>query len=258
MIEQRLAGVPCTGSDSGIGAAAVRERRQAFVIGTAFFRAVLGVLVAVIVNATLLPASVRAQAPAPAAKPDLPAKPDPAKADKIAQEVCAACHGPDGNSTAPANPKIAGQHAEYVYKQLVDFKVKEGAKVALRSNAVMSAMVANLSEADMRNLAVFYSTKPLKPSFAKMKDLVERGQAIYRGGIAEKGVPACAGCHGPRGEGIPAQYPSLQGQYADYTEAELVDFRSGARGNNSAMMAIAARMSDGEIKAVADYVAGLR
>ncbi|MET0509342.1 MAG: c-type cytochrome, partial [Burkholderiaceae bacterium] len=110
MIEQRLAGVPCKGTDRGIVPDAVRERGQAFVIGTGSFRAVLGLLVAVIVNATLLPTSVRAQAPAPAAKPDLPAKPDPAKADKIAQEVCAACHGPDGNSTAPANPKIAGQH----------------------------------------------------------------------------------------------------------------------------------------------------
>jgi cytochrome c553 len=235
-------------------------------------RAVLGLLIVLVATATFLPAPVRAQAaPAPAPAAAAPAaapasapvagaaaKPDPSKADKIAQEVCAACHGADGNSTAPANPKIAGQHPEYVYKQLVDFKVKEGAKVALRNNAVMSAMVANLSDADMRNLAAFYGGKPLKPSFARMKDLVERGQAIYRGGIAEKGVPACAGCHGPRGEGMPAQYPSLHGQYADYTEAELVAFRSGERANNGAMMAIAARMSDGEIKAVADYVAGLR
>lgn len=187
-----------------------------------------------------------------------PQKPDPSKAEKVAQEVCAACHGADGNSTAPSNPKIASQHPSYLYKQLKEFKVADGAKVAPRYSPVMTPMVANLSDSDMLNLAAFYAGKPLKPSAAKSKETVDLGQAVYRGGIAEKGVPACAGCHGARGEGIPAQYPQLHGQYADYTEAQLTAFRSGARANNGVMATIAARLSDREIKAVSDYVAGLR
>ena len=199
----------------------------------------------------LLPALVFAQA-APAAKPD------PALGDKIAGEVCAACHGPDGNSTAPENPKLASQHPDYLFKQLSDFKPKEGQTTAARVNAVMAAFAASLSEADMHNVAAFYAAQPLKPSAARDKDSVERGQAIYRAGIASKGVPACSSCHGPRGEGIPAQYPVLHGQYSDYTSSQLVAFRSGARGNNQPMADIAGRLSDPEIKAVADYVAGLR
>ena len=205
---------------------------------------------AVLLGSVFLPAMVFAQAPA--------AKPDPAKGDKIAQEICAACHGPDGNSTAPANPKIAGQHPDYLFKQLSDFKPREGQKAASRANPVMAAFAASLTEADMHNLAAFYSVKPLKPSAARNKDTVELGQAIYRAGIASKGVPACAGCHGPRGEGMPAQYPVLHGQYADYTDAQLKAFRSGTRVNNQPMVDIAGRLSDREIAAVSDYVAGLR
>lgn len=206
---------------------------------------------ALLAGTALLPAMVFAQA-APATKPD------PAKADKIAQEVCAACHGPDGNSTAPANPKLASQHPDYLFKQLSDFKPKEGQKTAARVNAVMAAFVANLTDADMHNLAAFYAGKALKPAAARNKDTVELGQVIYRAGISAKGVPACAACHGPRGEGIPAQYPVLHGQYSDYTESQLVAFRSGARANNLPMAEIAGRLSDPEIKAVADYIAGLR
>lgn len=187
-----------------------------------------------------------------------PAKPDPAKAEKVASEVCAACHGPDGNSTAPSNPKLASQHSEYLHKQLVDFKVSEGAKTAARQSPIMGPLVATLTEEDMRNLAAFYAAKPAKPATAKDKELVELGRDIYRGGVAQKGVPACAACHGPTGAGIPSQYPRLGGQYADYTEAQLIAFRNGARGNNAPMAAIAARLSDREIKAVADYAAGLR
>lgn len=187
-----------------------------------------------------------------------PAKPDTAKGQQIASEVCAACHGPDGNSTAPANPKLAGQHAEYLYKQLQNFKAKAGAATAERANPIMAGFAANLSDADMRNLAAFYASQKLKPSAAKNKDSVELGRRIYRGGIAAKEVPACAGCHSPNGAGIPAQYPRLAGQYGDYTEAQLVSFRQGARKNSAQMSSIAARMSDVEIKAVADYVAGLR
>lgn len=207
---------------------------------------------ALLAGLAVLPTLAVAQAAAPAAKPD------PAKADKIAQEVCAACHGPDGNSTAPANPKIAGQHPDYLFKQLADFKPKEGQKTAARVNAIMAGFVANLSDADMHNLAAFYAAKPLKPSAARNKETVELGQAIYRAGIAAKGVPACAACHGPRGEGMPAQYPALHGQYSDYTESQLKAFQGGTRANNPSMVEIAGRLSEREIKAVSDYVAGLR
>ena len=187
-----------------------------------------------------------------------PRKPEPAKAEKIATELCAACHGPDGNSIAPSNPKIASQHPEYLRKQLMDFKDPEGDAPAARESPIMTPLVANLSEEDMRNLAAFYSAKPYQPSAAREKDLVELGREIYRGGIEAKGVPACSACHGPTGSGIPAQYPSLGGQFAEYTEAQLIAFRSGARANNPAMSAIASRLSDREIKAVSDYAAGLR
>src|SRR5690606_11327177 len=182
----------------------------------------------------------------------------PAQGRKTAETVCAACHGADGNSSTPANPNLAGQHYDYLYKQLANFKVKEGAKQAERANAVMAGFAAMLSEADMRNVSAWYASQKLKPAAAKNKDLVELGQKIYRAGIADKGVPACSGCHSPNGAGMPAQYPRLQGQYAEYTEAQLVAFRQGERLNSAQMSAIAARMSDREIKAVSDYIAGLR
>ena len=185
-------------------------------------------------------------------------KPDPAKVQKIAAEVCAACHGPDGNSTAAANPKLAGQHPDYLYKQLQNFKVKGGAAQAERANPIMTGFAATLTDADMHGLSAWYASQKLKPSAARNKDTVELGKKIYRGGIAEKSVPACAGCHSPNGAGLPAQYPRLAGQYSDYTEAQLVGFRQGARRNSVQMVAIAARMSDAEIKAVSDYIAGLR
>ena len=185
-------------------------------------------------------------------------KPDPAKVQKIAAEVCAACHGPDGNSTAAANPKLAGQHPDYLYKQLQNFKVKGGAAQAERANPIMTGFAATLTDADMHGLSAWYASQKLKPSAARNKDTVELGKKIYRGGIAEKSIPACAGCHSPNGAGLPAQYPRLAGQYSDYTEAQLVGFRQGARRNSVQMVAIAARMSDAEIKAVSDYIAGLR
>lgn len=236
------------------GAPGVGQGRQQGPVRTPTFGAGLGLAVCLAVGliAGGLSASARAQAPA------APAAVDPAKGEKIAQEVCAACHGADGNSTAPVNPKLAGQHPEYLAKQLANFKVAPGAKSAERVNAVMAAFAAMLGDADMKNVAAYYAARPLKPSAAKNAELAELGQAIYRGGIAEKGVPACAGCHGPSGLGLPAQYPRLAGQYAEYTEAQLVGFRSGARMNNASMTTIAARLSDKEIKAVSDYVAGLR
>lgn len=197
-----------------------------------------------------------AAASAASAQPQ-PAKPDPAKGRQIASQVCVACHGSDGNSTAPANPKLAGQHPEYLYKQLKEFKAAPDA-AAKRASAVMAGFVAALSDEDMRNVAAFYASQPLKPSAARNKDTVVAGQRIYRGGIAAKAVPACAGCHAPNGAGIPSQYPGLAGQFAEYTESQLVAFRQGARKNSPEMTAIAARMSDDEIKAVSDYIAGLR
>lgn len=187
-----------------------------------------------------------------------PARPDPKKGAQLAQQVCAACHGADGNSGSPANPKLAGQHADYLYKQLMDFRVKDGAKQAARPNAIMAGFAAQLSESDMRDLSAFYASQALKPSAARNKDLVETGKRIYRAGIPEKGVPSCAGCHGPAGAGMPAQYPRLHGQYAEYTESQLVAFRQGERRNSAQMTTISERLSDREIKAVSDYIAGLR
>lgn len=181
-------------------------------------------------------------------------KPDLQKASEIAKQVCAACHGPDGNSTTPANPLLAGQHAHYTTKQLADFK--SGA----RKSAIMQPMASNLSPEDMRGLGVYFSEQAIKPSVARDKSLVELGQKIYRGGIAETGVPACAGCHSPTGAGIPIQYPRLSGQFAEYTFSQLKAFRSGERTNDSQnmMQTIAGKMSEQEMRAVAEYIAGLR
>ena len=188
-----------------------------------------------------------------------PFKGDAAKAQGIASQVCAACHAADGNSQIPANPKLAGQIPEYLYKQLVEFKPAAGKK-AERENPVMAGMVANLSAADMRNLAAYFAAKEAKPGAAKSKDLVALGQLIYRGGIASQGIAACASCHGPNGAGMPSQYPRLAGQHAEYVVAQLKAFRSGARANdlNETMRGVAGRLSDREIDAVADYIAGLR
>jgi cytochrome c553 len=186
-----------------------------------------------------------AGAAAPAAKPDL------AKGQAVAA-TCQACHTADGSRGAPANPIIAGQFPEYLAKQLHEFKSGK------RKNAIMQGMAAPLSEEDITNVAAFYAGKQAKPGAAKNKATVLQGEAIWRGGIADRKIPACAGCHGPAGAGIPVQYPMLAGQHADYTEAQLVAFRSGARANSLQMTGVAAKMNDAEIKAVSDYIAGLR
>lgn len=203
--------------------------------------------VASLLSSLLLATAAQANEPAAA-----PAKPDLAKGGAIASQVCAACHTADGSRGSPANPILQGQHPEYLYKQLVEFKSGK------RKNAIMSGMAAPLSEEDMRNVAAFYASKTAKPGFAKNMDLVPLGEKIWRGGIAERNVPACAACHGPTGAGIPSQYPRLAGQHGDYVEAQMTAFRSGARANAPMMMTIAAKMNDKEIKAVSDYVAGLR
>ena len=195
----------------------------------------------------LIAGSALANGPAPKA-----AKPDLAKGEASFGAVCAACHAADGNSTTPVNPKLAQQHPEYLVKQLQEFKSGK------RANAVMSGMVAALSEDDMRNISAWLASKQAKPGFAKDKDSVALGERIYRGGIADRQVAACAGCHSPNGAGIPSQYPRLSGQHADYTTAQLTAFRDGVRKNSAQMTGVAAKMNDREIKAVADYIAGLR
>jgi cytochrome c553 len=181
------------------------------------------------------------------------------KAQGIAAQVCAACHTSDGNSIASANPKIAGQFPEYLDKQLRDFKT-QGSKKAARENAIMAGMVANLTDADMKGLATYYASQKLKPAAAADKDLAALGQKIWRGGNTASGVPACAGCHGPAGAGLPGQYPRLAGQYAEYVAAQLKAFKEGGRANdaNGAMRGVAARLTEREIRAVSEYAAGLR
>lgn len=181
------------------------------------------------------------------------------KAQGIAAQVCAACHAADGNSIAPANPKIAGQFLEYLDKQMRDFKA-QGGKKAVRESAIMAGMVANLSDADMKGLASYYASQKLKPAAAVDKDLAALGQKVWRGGNASSGVPACAGCHGPAGAGLPGQYPRLAGQYAEYLAGQLKLFKEGGRANdpNGVMRGVAGRLTDREIRAVSEYAAGLR
>jgi cytochrome c553 len=188
-----------------------------------------------------------------------PAKPDLAKGQKIAGETCAACHANDGNSPASANPKLAGQFPEYLHRQLMHFKPQAGKK-AERDNPVMAGMVAALSSEDMRNVAAYYASQKLKPSAAKDKDLAALGQKLYRGGNTASGVPACAGCHGPTGAGMPAQYPRISGQFPEYIADQLKAFRAGTRSNdpNGMMRGVAAKLTDRDIQAVAEYTAGLR
>ena len=190
-------------------------------------------------------AEAKAEAPA-AAKPDL------AKGEASYGAVCAACHGADGNSVIPGNPKLAQQHPEYLIKQLQDFK---GGK---RASPIMVAFASMLSDADMKNVAYWLNSKAAQPGTSNDKELVALGERIYRGGIAERQIAACAGCHSPNGAGIPAQYPRLSGQHADYAVAQLTNFREGVRKNSLQMTQVAAKLNDREIKAVADYVAGLR
>ena len=202
-----------------------------------------------LIAAALVAPVFSAQANEPAAKV---AKPDAAKGEASYAAVCAACHGADGNSSLPANPKLAQQHPDYIVKQLQEFKSGK------RANPIMMGMVAALSDEDMKNIAAWLSTQKATPGNSSDKNLVALGERIYRGGIADRQIAACAGCHNPTGAGIPAQYPRLAGQHADYAVAQLTAFRDGVRQNSIQMTHVAAKMNDREIKAVADYIAGLR
>jgi len=195
-----------------------------------------------------------------AAEPKAPAKPDAAKGEMLfgsgdsARNIpaCIACHGAAGASTIAQNPKLAAQHEAYIYKQLGDFKTPQ------RQNPVMSPIAKSLTESDMRNVAAYLSQTAPSQGAATNKATVQLGKDIFRAGIAEKKVPACAACHGPAGHGIPGQFPRLAGQHQEYLRTQLMAFRSGARKNSPQMEAIAKRMSDDEIQAVADYMAGLK
>jgi cytochrome c553 len=186
-------------------------------------------------------------------------KGDAARGQTIVSTVCVACHGPDGNSPLAVNPKLAGQHADYLVKQMKNFKSVDG-KQPERTNPIMNGMIAAYDEGQMRDLAAYFSAQTQIGEVAKNRETIEFGQKLYRGGDQAKGLPACAACHGPTGTGIPAQYPRIGGQYAEYTEAQLKSFREGTRANdpNKMMRMVAIKMTDHEIKAVSDYIAGLR
>jgi len=187
------------------------------------------------------------------------AKGDPAKAEQTVNKICAGCHNADGNSTIAVNPVLAGQHPEYLFKQMMNFKSQAG-KPAERANPVMSGNVASLSAEEMENIAAYYAIQKPKPRAARDPELAKLGQSIYRGGVMSKGVAACASCHSPNGAGIPAQYPRLAGQHAEYLATQLKAFRSSERANdlNDMMRKVAAKLSDREISAVAEYISGLR
>lgn len=166
--------------------------------------------------------------------------------------ACVACHGAAGNSTITQNPKLAGQHEAYLKKQLYNFQGPS------RNNAIMTGISKALDDNDIRDLAAYLDQQKPAPGAARNKSTIDLGKKIYRAGIAEKNVPACAGCHSPNGAGIPAQYARVAGQHQDYTVAQLTNFRTGARANSAQMTAIGKRLSDEEMQAVADYIAGLK
>lgn len=174
-------------------------------------------------------------------------------AGKNKSAVCAGCHGVDGNSAAPNFPKLAGQDAQYLYKQLLDYK--SGA----RKDPIMSPQAANLSKKDMEDLSAYYATQKIVPGVANGDpQTLKKAERLYRGGDAKSGISACMSCHGPSGHGIPPRFPAVSGQHAAYSQKQLMDFKNGARSNDSEVMTrIAFRMSEAEIKAVSEYMAGL-
>jgi cytochrome c553 len=199
-----------------------------------------------------------ASAATPAAAPAV--KADPARGGALYDAgdparglpSCVSCHGAAGNSSIVANPKLSGQFASYTHKQLVDFTTPN------RQQPIMTTYAKMLTDAEKKDIAAWLAVQVHKPGAAKNKDTVELGRKIYRGGIAERGVAACASCHGANASGIPAQYPRLAGQHQDYTTAQLEAFKSGTRANSPQMTTLSQRMSTAEMRAVADYIAGLR
>jgi cytochrome c553 len=207
----------------------------------------------------LLSLALAAASVAQATEKETP-KADIAKGQATATTVCVACHGTDGNSPVAAYPKLAGQVPQYLEKQLKNFKMGADGKQPERVNAIMNGMAMALSDDDVRNVSAYFANQKQVPDVAKDPKTVEAGQKLWRAGDLSKGLPACAGCHGPAGAGLPAQFPRLAGQWSDYIEAQLKAFRNEDRANDPAKMMrmIALKMTDKEIKAVADYAAGLR
>jgi cytochrome c553 len=210
----------------------------------------------VLVAAACFPAIAATQTPAAPAAGTVSV----ARGQQIATQICAACHGADGNSPTPANPNLAGQHADYITAQLAHYKA------GIRQNPIMQGMAAPLSDDDMRSVGLYFSQQKPKGLAAKDVALVKMGQALWRGGDLASGVPACSACHGPAGAGIPKNYPRIAGQHADYTLTQLRAFRAGERGSDKAgkdvngrvMHGVVANMSEAQMKAVAEYASGLR
>lgn len=175
---------------------------------------------------------------------------NPDKGAELYEATCAACHGPNGNSTVPAQPKLSQQHPEYLVKQLQEFKSGK------RESAIMQGFASMLSDEDALNIATWLSQQKAEPGMAQDAELVADGERIYRGGIMDRHIPACAACHSPNGAGMPSQYPRLAGQFAEYTATELKAFRDDSRANSDVMHGVAKYMTDKEIAAVAEYISG--
>ena len=182
---------------------------------------------------------------------------DVKKGAALAQGLCAACHASDGNSVIPANPILAGQHYTYLKNQLNYFQVKEGEDKAKRENAVMLGIASGLSSDDIDNLAAYYSQQKIKPSYASNLELAKVGEVVYKAGDDSRGIPSCSSCHGPRGLGVLGQFPRISGQHATYTASTLQSYKNGSRANNKQMMAISSRLTEAQINALAEYLAGL-
>ena len=198
-----------------------------------------------VLMATVYASAVNAASPAPAPKVDLE------RGKQLATTVCAACHGPDGRSPAPANPHLAGQHGSYIASQLAAFKS------GVRPSPIMQPMAAPLTPEDMAAVGAYYERQKPVEGFARDKGLVERGRTLWRSGLPGQGIPACAGCHGASGQGMGAQFPRLAGQYPDLTLGWLKAYATGAR-PNPVMSPIASKLSENDMKAVVDYATGLR
>ena len=182
---------------------------------------------------------------------------DAKKGAALAQGLCAACHASDGNSVIPSNPILAGQHYSYLKNQLNYFQVKEGESKAKRENAVMLGIASGLSSDDIDNLSAYYSQQTIKPSYASNIELAKAGEVVYKAGDDVRGIPSCSSCHGPRGLGVPGQFPRISGQHATYTASTLKSYKNGSRANNNQMMEISSRLTEGQINALAEYLAGL-
>lgn len=196
--------------------------------------------------ASLLTAAVVAAPAFSAAAADL------VKGQETYGGVCIACHGEAGKSVLPENPVLAQQHPEYLVKQLSEYKDGK------RADPIMLGMAAMLSDEDMKNVSAYLAQQKAEPGAATDKDLAALGEKIYRGGIQDRNIASCAGCHSPNGAGIPAQYPRLSGQHAQYVVTQLNHFRDGTRDNNQQMTDVAAKLNDKEIKALGEYIAGLK